>query len=283
MSGKPTVVFQNVSKNYEISKDGSRVFLPWKKKTVVHAVRNASFVAYEGESIGVLGPNGSGKSTLLSMMAGNEDATAGTIMVADRPSLLSVSAALQNHLSGYDNVLLGLLAKGLKLDEAKALVEEIAEWTAIGDAINRPLSTYSSGMGARLKFAISTAVHPKILLVDEALATGDASFNARAQSRMKNFLEGSSTVVIVSHSSSTIKKHCTRAIWLHEGEIVTDVPAKSAIKWYDKWSHAKAKGDDKYADDIIAMLKRFYTPPTVVFDDAVEELFCTRDRQAAAK
>lgn len=269
-SSEPTVVVRNISKSFRINSEGSEIVAPWHRKVeFVHAVKDVSFVAYEGESIGILGQNGSGKSTLLSMIAGNEQPTSGDIYVSARPSLLSVSAALQNHLSGEDNVRLGLLAKGLTVEEAGELVQPIAEWTALGDAIHRPLSTYSSGMAARLKFAISTATRPRILLVDEALATGDSSFNARAQKRMDEFLENSSTVFIVSHSSAAIKKHCSRALWMHEGELITDVPSRSAVKWYEKWSRAKAQGDEKYAADIIAMLKRFHKRTEVIFYDEV--------------
>lgn len=271
---RPSVVVRNVSKDYRVGADGSEFVLPWSKRgSLVHAVKPLSFVAREGEAIGILGQNGSGKSTLLSMIAGNEIPTNGDIYVSAKPSLLSVSAALQDHLSGAENVKLGLLAKGLAPAEAQDMVAPISEWTALGDAINRPLKTYSSGMAARLKFAISTAIRPEILLVDEALATGDATFNARAQRRMDEFLEGSSTVFIVSHSSATIKKHCSRALWMHEGELITDVPARSAVKWYDKWSQAKANGNLDYADDILDMLRRFHHPTEVVFDDEVDELW----------
>ena len=245
-SNNISVAVRNVSKNYVISRDGSELHLNWPKRklTTVRAVKPLSFVAQQGESIGILGQNGSGKSTLLSMIAGNESPTTGEILVSNQPSLLSVSAALQPHLSGVQNVRLGLLAKGLTPEEAEELVMPVATWASIGDAIHRPLSTYSSGMAARLKFAISTAIRPKILLVDEALATGDSTFNRRAQERMDQFLEEAATVFIVSHSAGTIRQHCSRALWLHDGNLVTDLPAKMAVKWYERWSRAKAQGKE---------------------------------------
>ncbi|OFP88304.1 ABC transporter ATP-binding protein [Corynebacterium sp. HMSC059E07] len=268
-SNNISVAVRNVSKNYVISRDGSELHLNWPKRklTTVRAVKPLSFVAQQGESIGILGQNGSGKSTLLSMIAGNESPTTGEILVSNQPSLLSVSAALQPHLSGVQNVRLGLLAKGLTPEEAEELVMPVATWASIGDAIHRPLSTYSSGMAARLKFAISTAIRPKILLVDEALATGDSTFNRRAQERMDQFLEEAATVFIVSHSAGTIRQHCSRALWLHDGNLVTDLPAKMAVKWYERWSRAKAQGKEKEANDVIDMLMRFYEPTKIVFDD----------------
>lgn len=268
-SNNISVAVRNVSKNYVVSRDGSELHLNWPKRklTTVRAVKPLSFVAQQGESIGILGQNGSGKSTLLSMIAGNETPTTGEILVSDQPSLLSVSAALQPHLSGVENVRLGLLAKGLSPEEAEELVMPVATWASIGDAIHRPLSTYSSGMAARLKFAISTAIHPKILLVDEALATGDSTFNRRAQKRMDQFLEEAATVFIVSHSAGTIRQHCSRALWLHDGNLVTDLPAKMAVKWYERWSRTKAQGKEKQANDLIDMLMRFYEPTEIVFDD----------------
>ena len=268
-SNNISVAVRNVSKNYVISRDGSELHLNWPKRklTTGRAVKPLSFIAQQGESIGILGQNGSGKSTLLSMIAGNESPTTGEILVSHQPSLLSVSAALQPHLSGVENVRLGLLAKGLTPEEAEELVMPVATWASIGDAIHRPLSTYSSGMAARLKFAISTAIRPKILLVDEALATGDSTFNRRAQERMDQFLEEAATVFIVSHSAGTIRQHCSRALWLHDGNLVTDLPAKMAVKWYERWSRAKAQGKEKEANDVIDMLMRFYEPTKIVFDD----------------
>ena len=142
----------------------------------------------------------------------------------------------------------------------------VAEWSEIGEAIHRPINTYSSGMAARLKFSIATAVRPEILLLDEALSTGDSTFNQRAHERMDGFLDGASTVFVVSHSVSTIRRHCTRVLWLHNGTLVTDVPPSAAVKWYTKWSDAEATGDVEQANGIIEMLQRFYVPDRIFFE-----------------
>ena len=200
------------------------------------------------------------------MIAGNETPTTGEIFVSSRPSLLSVSAALQPQLTGAENVRLGLLAKGLSPVEVDELADSVAEWADIGDAINRPLHTYSSGMGARLKFSIATAVKPEILLLDEALATGDATFNDRAQERMEGFLDGASTVFLVSHSAAAIRKQCTRAIWLHDGSLIADLNASEAVKWYVKWSRAVVDGKDEEAEHIIRSLAWTHEKSRIVFN-----------------
>ena len=259
-SAKPTVVVQNVSKNYTLNAQGSDKFILQRRTRTVPAVKPLSFVAYSGESIGVLGKNGSGKSTLLRLIAGTESPTTGRILVSERPTLLGVSAALQQNLSGRQNIKLGLLAMGLPPERVRTLESEIIEWADLTDAIDRPLKTYSSGMGARLKFAIATAVRADILLVDEALSTGDSTFAAKAQKRMDGFLDASGTVFLVSHSASTIEKNCDRAIWLHQGELVTDGTPKWVVTLYRRWSKAVASGRAKQAEAILEYTKKKYVP-----------------------
>lgn len=264
---KPTVVVRNVSKTYRINRDGNeRALFKKSRQTEVRALQPTTFAAYAGESIGILGKNGSGKSTLLSLIAGNQPLTSGSVLVSSQPSLLGVSAALQPHLTGLENAKLGLLAKGLSPEHVEELAMPACEWADIGDAIHRPLNTYSSGMGARLKFAIATAVKPEILLVDEALATGDASFNAKAQQRMNSFLDEASTVFIVTHNAGTINKHCTRGIWLHEGEVIADGPARQTTKWYNMWTQKVSSGDRFAAPKLIRRMKRNYTAKNIVLD-----------------
>lgn len=276
MSSNPSVVVRDLSKTYFVNKEGSERGLKFfGKRTAVEALKPMSAVFYEGESIGVLGRNGSGKSTFLSMIAGNEKPTTGEILVSGQPSLLSVGAALQPHLSGLENVRLGLLAKGFSKAEAESMMEEVADWADIGDAVHRPISTYSSGMGARLKFSIATATRPDILLVDEALSTGDNAFNAKAQARMDSFLTGASTVFIVSHGTQTIQKHCSRAIWIHEGELIADRPAADTVKWYNMWTKEAAAGDRFAAAKLIRRVKNDFEPQRIVLNSEVSKLFGT--------
>lgn len=262
MSNKPTVVVRDLSKKYRLMPSGSsRGF--GRRTAVVDALRSVSFVSYRGESIGILGRNGSGKSTLLRIIAGNETPTSGLVRVSTEPRLLGVSAALQGALTGRENVKLGLLAMGLSPKEVAQLEDSVIEWADLTDSIDRPLRTYSSGMAARLKFSIATSVRAEILLVDEALATGDTTFAAKAKDRMDSFLEESGTVFLVSHGAKTIQDNCSRALWLHEGRIIADGPAESITKRYRVWGNRAATGRDEEAAKIIRETAASYTPPTI--------------------
>lgn len=239
-----TVACAGVSKYYEskVKPASSFGFKP-RKASTVHALHEVSLVSRAGESIGIVGRNGSGKSTLLRLISGAESPTSGRIAVSAQPTLLGVSAALQGVLSGRQNIELGLYAMGLSPEEVRVLTPNVADWAAIGSAIDRPLKTYSSGMRARLVFSISTAVRREILLVDEALSTGDKAFADRAEARMESFLEDSGTVFIVSHGAGTIQKYCDRAIWLNDGSVIADGDAVSVVKNYVSWSNLQAAGD----------------------------------------
>ena len=262
MSDKPTVVVRDLSKTYRLTSSGSIRGLG-RKTTSVDALKSVSFVSYRGESVGILGKNGSGKSTLLRIIAGNESPTSGLVRVSTEPRLLGVSAALQGALTGRENVRLGLLAMGLHPDEVAQLEDSVIEWADLTDSIDRPLRTYSSGMSARLKFSIATSVRAEILLVDEALSTGDSTFTSKAKKRMDSFLEESGTVFLVSHGAKTIQDNCSRALWLHEGEIIADGSAESLTKRYRVWSNRAATGKDDEAEKIIRETAASYTPPTI--------------------
>ena len=209
----------------------------------VRAVQGVDLVARQGESIGVIGRNGSGKSTLLQAIAGLLPASQGEVYARSQPSLLGVSAALQSSVSGRRNIVLGGLALGMSREEIEERVDEIVEWTGLEDFIDLPLRTYSSGMRARLHFAISTAVEPEILLIDEALSVGDEVFKERSKERIGDLLDDAGTVFICSHSMSTIRDMCTRVIWLESGRIEMDDDPKAVIKAYKQ--HYKLSSGSK--------------------------------------
>ena len=241
----PAVVAINVGKKYPLkdaSKRGKGLRGRFSQK-YVDALRGVSFVARQGESIGIIGRNGSGKSTLLRIVAGGEAPTSGSVLVSHQPSLLGVSPALQSWLTGEQNIYLGLLALGMQPEEARASIPEIVEWAELGEAANRPMSTYSSGMGAKLSFAISTAVRPEILLVDETLSTGDAAFGSKAKARMDGLLESAGNIFLVSHSLPTIKANCTRAIWIHQGDQILDGPVDDVTAAYAEFSEILKRDD----------------------------------------
>jgi teichoic acid transport system ATP-binding protein len=210
-------------------------------RTSVHAVRDVSMVARVGESIGIIGSNGSGKSSLMRALAGLHPPTSGSIYAAHTPVLLGVNAALLPDLPGARNIMLGCMAMGLTQEEARDRFDEICELAGIGDSIYLPMRTYSSGMAARLNFAIATAVRPKILLIDEALNTGDAEFKARSSQRMDEVREHAGTVFLVSHSLSTVKSMCSRVLWLERGVLRMDGSPEEVVGRYQE--HQKAIAD----------------------------------------
>jgi teichoic acid transport system ATP-binding protein len=205
----------------------------------VHAVKGASFVAYKGEAVGLIGSNGSGKSTLLRAIAGLLPVEkGGAIYAAGQPSLLGVNAALMNDLSGEKNVQLGCLAMGMTPAQVKAQTGDIIEFSGInerGDFSSLPMRTYSSGMGARLRFSIAAAKKHDVLLIDEALATGDAKFRKRSEARVRELREEAGTVFLVSHSEQSIRDTCERSIWLESGVIRADGPTDDVLKEYDAY------------------------------------------------
>lgn len=184
----------------------------------IHAVRNLSLEAREGEAVGLVGRNGSGKSTLLQAMAGLLPVDNGEVYARSQPTLLGVGAALNSGVSGRRNIELGLLALGVPGEEIKERLPGIITFAGLSDYIDLPLKAYSAGMKARLHFAIATAVEPEILLIDEALAVGDRGFQKKSERRIKELVAGAGTVFVVSHSEKAIRDICTRAIWIDQGE-----------------------------------------------------------------
>ncbi|MFJ6939518.1 ABC transporter ATP-binding protein [Streptomyces sp. NPDC101132] len=244
----PTVIADDVHVVYKVQGAGggrgsatsalSRIFSRRERPGVreVHAVRGVSFVAYKGEAIGLIGSNGSGKSTLLKAIAGLLPAAAGRVYTDGQPSLLGVNAALMNDLTGERNVMLGGLAMGMTRQQIQERYQEIVEFSGInekGDFISLPMRTYSSGMAARLRFSIAAAKSHEVLMIDEALATGDARFQRRSQRRIEELRKEAGTVFLVSHGIGTIRETCDRAIWLESGVLRMDGPTKEVCDAYE--------------------------------------------------
>ncbi|MDG4786322.1 ABC transporter ATP-binding protein [Micromonospora sp. WMMD1102] len=251
----PTVVVDDVHVTYRVHGAGQggsggavgalkRMVSGTKAPTVreVHAVKGVSFTAYRGEAIGLIGSNGSGKSTLLRAIAGLLPTNRGAIYTQGQPSLLGVNAALLNDLSGERNVMLGCLAMGMTPAEVRELTPGIITFSGInerGDFASLPMRTYSSGMAARLRFSIAAAKKHDVLLIDEALATGDARFRRRSERRVRELRAGAGTVFLVSHSISSIRDTCERSIWLESGLIRADGPTAEVIAQYDEFMNQK--------------------------------------------
>lgn len=202
------------------------------RKREVHAVRGVSFVANHGERIALIGHNGAGKSTLLRALAGLMPLSGGAVYAGGSTALLGVNAALSTSLTGSQNIMLGGLAVGLTPQQVREKYDEIVEFAGLEEFIDLPMRSYSSGMSARLRFAVSTAAIPDILMIDEALATGDARFRARSMEKMKQVREHAGTVFLVSHNAKTVASFCDRAIWLERGQIVEDGPVDDVLGRY---------------------------------------------------
>lgn len=248
---EPTVVIDDVHLTYRIIGGTRRGGAPAAFRRIllreqapgqrsVHAVRGVSLTAHRGEAIGLIGPNGSGKSTLLRAIAGLMVPSQGVVWTRGQASLLGVSAAMMGAMSGEQNIVLGCLAIGMTPAEIFEEYDAICEFAGIGDFVHLPMKTYSSGMGARLRFAIAAARAPDILLIDEALATGDAQFRRRSEKRIQELREQAGTVFLVSHGLGIVRESCTRTIWLEQGRIVMDGDTETVVDAYEE-RHDRAR------------------------------------------
>ncbi len=238
---RPAVVVDDLHVRYRVFSSGkavrnSKTGLLSKTRSgirSVHALKGVSFVAYENESIGVIGSNGSGKSTLMRAITGLTPPAAGAVFASARPNLLGVGAALIPDLSGDRNIVLGGLALGFTKAEIAALRDRIVEFAELERSIDLPMRTYSSGMTARLKFAIASSRTHEILIVDEALAVGDRRFRKRSERRIRQIKNDAGTIFLVSHSMGSIRSTCDRTLWIEQGNLVMDGPTDSVVDAYE--------------------------------------------------
>lgn len=236
--GRPTVVVDNVHIKYKTfasgkAASGTRALLQRQRGVrVVHAVKGVSFVAHEGESIGVIGHNGSGKSSLMRTIAGLQSPASGGVFASSQPALLGVNAALLGDLSGSKNVILGSLALGNSRAQADAAYQDIVDFSGLEEFIDFPMKTYSSGMAARLRFSIAVSRDHQILLVDEALAVGDKDFRAKSEARIRELRQQAGTVFLVSHSMRSIMDTCSRVLWIDHGNLKMDGDPKEVVDAY---------------------------------------------------
>jgi teichoic acid transport system ATP-binding protein len=211
----------------------------------VEAIRGVTFIANRGDAIGIIGRNGSGKSTLLRAIAGLLPPERGTVYTTCDASLLGVNAALLDDLTGERNVMLGCLAMGMTKKEIRAKYDEIVDFSGVGTFIKLPMKMYSSGMGSRLRFAIAAAKDYEILLIDEALATGDAEFRVKSHARIDELRRKAGTVFLVAHDLEEVEDTCNRVIWLDGGKIIEQ--GEDVVGIIDRY--IAASGGEKIARD----------------------------------
>jgi ABC-2 type transport system ATP-binding protein/lipopolysaccharide transport system ATP-binding protein len=207
-------------------------------RIVVEALRNFSLELKPGDRVALIGRNGAGKTTLLRVMAGIYEPFTGLVRSRGRISpMFDIGLGIDTEISGYDNIRLRALILGLTPDEIKAVMPDIIEFTELGDYLNIPVRTYSSGMMTRLTFAVATCFAPEILLMDEWIMAGDASFLAKAQHRVHSFIERANILVLASHSLEICRKWCNKAVWMERGEIKQVGDVESVLDAYVKESN----------------------------------------------
>jgi ABC-type polysaccharide/polyol phosphate transport system ATPase subunit len=216
---------------------GGRIGLSANQRVVVSALNDLSFTAEHGEHIGLIGHNGAGKSTMLRAVAGVYEPVLGTITVCGRvTSLIDLTLGMDMEASGYENIQIRCMLLGLERKAIEAQIGDIAEVTELGEFLSMPVRTYSSGMVLRLAFAIATSITPDILLMDEWIGAGDASFVKKAQARLQSLLGRTGILFIASHSEDIVKDNCTRAMWLEKGAIRVDGAPADVWREYQAWS-----------------------------------------------
>ena len=190
-------------------------------RVVIKALNNVSFELREGDRVGIIGHNGSGKSTLLRTIAGAYEPVSGSIDVTGRlATMLSITLGMDTESTGYENIFLRALIMGLTRKQIEPLVGEICEFSELGDYIDMPMRTYSSGMAMRLAFAISTSIPADIVLMDEWMSVGDAEFSGKAQTRLRAMLDKARILVLASHDEQLIHRNCNKIMYLDHGEII---------------------------------------------------------------
>lgn len=246
---KVNMTYQTTSRTREVaSEPGAGRFslknaLGRTKTVKVTALKELSLVVEHGQSVGIIGRNGSGKSTLLKLVGGQIPPTSGAVYATSTPVMLGVNAALMPGLSGDQNIALGCLAMGMSHQQIDEKYASIVELSGLDDSIHMPMKSYSSGMSSRLRFAIAASIDPEILIIDEALNTGDAQFKDRTRSRMLELLDLAGTVFLVSHSMSTITELCNRAVWIDQGELISDGDPTDVVRNYRQFTQKLAAGD----------------------------------------
>lgn len=203
----------------------------------VHSLRDISLTLRDGDRLGLVGRNGAGKSTLLRVMSGIYEPVRGHIDIeGSLASMTDMSMGMDPEATGYENIVLRGVFLGMSHQQARARIPQIAEWTELGEALERPVRTYSTGMQVRLAFAVSTTIRPDILIFDEMISAGDAHFIDKARARLDELISNASIMVMASHSEDILRQFCNRAVLMHEGRMLMDGTVDEILTAYHKLS-----------------------------------------------
>lgn len=212
---------------------GGRILKEADSPKIVRAIEDLTLDLKPGDRLGLVGPNGAGKTTLLRVMAGIYEPVAGRVLIEGRvASLLDVSAGMNHELTGWENIELRGALQGLNRTEIQQLADNVEEFCELGEFLNMPLRTYSSGMMLRVAFAVATAVHADVLLMDEWVLAGDAAFQSKAEQRLTSLVQSASIMVLASHNLEIVQNWCTKAAYIKNGTIRFVGSVEEAIDRY---------------------------------------------------
>lgn len=238
---KDAIIVENMTKQFKVYSDKPMTlkerFVFWKKNKVEHrtVLKNINLKIEKGETVALIGTNGSGKSTLLKLMTKIIYPTKGKIITNGKlTSLLELGAGFHPDFTGRENIYFNASIFGLTAKEIDARVQDIIDFSELGEFIDTPVRTYSSGMYMRLAFSVAINVDAEILLIDEILAVGDQHFQEKCFSKLEELKKSDKTIVIVSHSLDAVKELCNRAIWIYDGEVKMDGKTDKVINAYLK-------------------------------------------------
>ncbi|MCJ8205243.1 ABC transporter ATP-binding protein [Pseudomonas sp. RGM2987] len=241
-----SLVLKNVDITFEGALSSEEGLKSWVKRKLltrnaatatnyrIAALQGINLEINHGERVGLIGLNGAGKSTLLKVMADIYPPTSGTVSIKGHVCpMFEFATGFEMNQSGWDNIRIRGLLLGMSPEAIEEKLPEIAKFTELGEFLDYPVRTYSSGMFIRLAFAVSTSINPEILLIDEVMGAGDISFAEKAKRRMFEFMEQGKILVFTTHNFSLLNDFCNRTIWLHKGEIVADGPTDEIVKRYN--------------------------------------------------
>lgn len=253
---------KDVNRVYKIYKrplDRLLQLLPFIKVNyrIFEALQPLNLTVKKGEVIGLLGRNGAGKSTLLQLICGTLPPSSGSVVANGRiAALLELGSGFNPEFTGLENIFLNGAILGLKRADLEARLDEIIEFSGIGEAVNQPVKTYSSGMFVRLAFSVAVCVNPDILVIDEALSVGDGAFARKSFDRIMQMKEQGCTILFCSHNLYQIEAICNRAIWLHEGKVVSEGMPAEVIRRYENYLYASTEDNTAAAPELTAGQQR---------------------------